>query len=183
MQYERVDDSSGDSDATASSDSDGDGHHREGVPVKRKRVSGHGGAGSHSQASASGEATQLASPTNIANLILAQQQVASGGSQEGVKKRTKTPAKKSKANTPKSASDSTVASLLPLASTMPGQMTREELERHLDAKQNVFGIEKATASLPMDIFSNDNSNHASDPLGNGGTGDEDEEDLVIDIPH
>jgi hypothetical protein len=41
-----------------------------------------------------------------------------------------------------------------------GHMTREELERHLDSKQNVFGIEKATASLPMDIFSNDNSNHA-----------------------
>ena len=35
MQYEKVDDSSGDSDATASSDSDGDGHQREGVPAKR----------------------------------------------------------------------------------------------------------------------------------------------------
>jgi hypothetical protein len=35
MQYEKVEDSSGDSDATASSDSDGDGHHREGVPAKR----------------------------------------------------------------------------------------------------------------------------------------------------
>lgn len=49
---------------------------------------------------------------------------------------------------------------LPPTSIMPGQMTREELERHLDAKQNAFGIEKATASLPMEIFSNDNSNHA-----------------------
>ena len=63
------------------------------------------------------------------------------------------------AGTTKAASEATVASLLPSAS-IPGQMTREELERHLDAKQNVFDIEKATASLPMDIFSNDNSNHA-----------------------
>lgn len=37
----------------------------------------------------------------------------------------------------------------------PGQMTREELERHLESKQHEFGIEKATASLPMEIFSND----------------------------
>ena len=35
MQYEKVEDSSGDSDATASSDSDVDGHHRDGVPAKR----------------------------------------------------------------------------------------------------------------------------------------------------
>ena len=39
------------------------------------------------------------------------------------------------------------------------QMTREELERHLESKQqNAFGIEKAPAMLPMEIFSNDNSN-------------------------
>lgn len=37
----------------------------------------------------------------------------------------------------------------------PGQMTREELERHLESKRHEFGIEKATASLPMEIFSND----------------------------
>ena len=60
----------------------------------------------------------------------------------------------------KTVSEVTVASLLPSSTSIPGHMTREELERHLDAKQNVFGIEKATASLPMDIFSNDNSNHA-----------------------
>ncbi|XP_070204964.1 INO80 complex subunit E-like isoform X2 [Littorina saxatilis] len=181
MQYEKVDDSSDDSDATASSDSDADGHHRDGVPAKRKRVSGHGGGGGHSQASASGEGgSQQATPANIASIILAQ--AAAGGSQEGGKKRAKPSSKKSKANASKAGSHATVASLLP-SSTVPGQMTREELERHLDAKQNVFGIEKATASLPMDIFSNDNSNHASDPTGNGGTGDDEEEDLVIDIPH
>ena len=38
-------------------------------------------------------------------------------------------------------------------------MSREELERHLEAKQTIFSdIEKAPALLPMEIFSNDNSN-------------------------
>ena len=44
----------------------------------------------------------------------------------------------------------------------PGQMTREELERHLDMKQSskpqFMSLEKAPNSLPDDIFSNDNSN-------------------------
>ncbi|XP_076472981.1 uncharacterized protein LOC143302271 isoform X2 [Babylonia areolata] len=186
LQYEKVDDSSGDSDATASSDTDGETHHRDGVPAKRKRVSGPAGGAAHSSGVTVGEgASQLASPTNIASFILAQ--AAASGSQESGKKRAKTSAKKTKASAPKAAADATEPSssslILPTSSAIPGQMTREELERHLDAKQNVFGIEKATASLPMDIFSNDNSNHASDPTGNGGTGEEEEEDLVIDIPH
>ena len=37
----------------------------------------------------------------------------------------------------------------------PGHMTREELERHLESKQHEFGIEKATATLPVDIFMQD----------------------------
>ena len=38
-------------------------------------------------------------------------------------------------------------------------MSREELERHLESKQQIFSdIEKAPALLPMEIFSNDNSN-------------------------
>lgn len=37
-------------------------------------------------------------------------------------------------------------------------MTREELERHLESRQHSFKIEKAPAMLPMEIFSNDNSN-------------------------
>ena len=38
-------------------------------------------------------------------------------------------------------------------------MSREELERHLESKQPIFSdIEKAPALLPMEIFSNDNSN-------------------------
>ncbi|KAK7488249.1 hypothetical protein BaRGS_00020556 [Batillaria attramentaria] len=163
VQYEKVDDSSGDSDATASSDSDGEGHHREGTPAKRKRVSGHGSGSVHHQASGSGESSQAATPASIASIILAQVEEASGG---------------------KAAGESSQASHVP-ASMMPGQMTREELERHLDAKQNAFGIEKASASLPMEIFSNDNSNNANDQPGNGVllAGDDDEEDLVIDVPH
>ena len=37
-------------------------------------------------------------------------------------------------------------------------MSRAELERHLESKREMFGIEKAPALLPMEIFSNDNSN-------------------------
>ncbi|KAL8619148.1 hypothetical protein ACOMHN_019420 [Nucella lapillus] len=194
LQYEKVDDSSGDSDATASSDSDGEGHHRDGVPAKRRRVGGQGGGAGHSSSVVAGGdgGSQLASPSNIASIILAQQAAASGSQEGGGKKRAKTSAKKTKASStaPKLPSGVTeVATLLPSsAAAIPGHMTREELERHLDAKQNVFGIEKATASLPMDIFSNDNSDqaryrHTCDLAGNGGTGDDEEEDLVIDIPH
>lgn len=35
LQYENVDDSSGDSDATASSESDGESQHKDGTPAKR----------------------------------------------------------------------------------------------------------------------------------------------------
>ncbi|XP_046565098.1 uncharacterized protein LOC124273831 isoform X1 [Haliotis rubra] len=71
----------------------------------------------------------------------------SAGGESGKKKKT---LKKGKP-TPKSSERKSVKS-------QPGQMTREELERHLDAKQNSFGIEKAPTLLPMEIFSNDNSN-------------------------
>ena len=40
-----------------------------------------------------------------------------------------------------------------------GMLTREEVERQLDAKKPVMGIEKAQATLPMEIFSTDNSIH------------------------
>ena len=43
-----------------------------------------------------------------------------------------------------------------------GQMTREELERHLELKQSTkpqfMSLEKAPHSLPDDIFSHENSN-------------------------
>jgi len=37
-------------------------------------------------------------------------------------------------------------------------MSRAEVERHLESKQEMFGIEKTPAFLPSEIFSNDNSN-------------------------
>ncbi|XP_046565099.1 uncharacterized protein LOC124273831 isoform X2 [Haliotis rubra] len=94
----------------------------------------------------------------------------SAGGESGKKKKT---LKKGKP-TPKSSERKSVKS-------QPGQMTREELERHLDAKQNSFGIEKAPTLLPMEIFSNDNSNpdSLSDIMG----GEEDDTDLIIDVPN
>jgi hypothetical protein len=38
------------------------------------------------------------------------------------------------------------------------QLTREEVEKRLESRQIVFGIEKAPMMLPMEIFSHDNSN-------------------------
>ncbi|KAK2168658.1 hypothetical protein LSH36_15g12034 [Paralvinella palmiformis] len=49
-----------------------------------------------------------------------------------------------------------------------GQMTREELERHLELKQSAkpqyMSVEKTPYSLPDDIFSNDNSNQDGELL-------------------
>ncbi|PVD31323.1 hypothetical protein C0Q70_06735 [Pomacea canaliculata] len=181
LQYENVDDSSGDSDATASSESDGESQHKDGTPAKRRRVSGHSTNLGQSHGANSADGAQTATSASIASIILAQQQAASSSTvnQEGGKRRAKTSTKRSKTSVKAAAevAEPPVTS----TSSMPRQMTREELERHLDSKQNAFGIEKATASLPMEIFSNDSSNHASDLAGNGGLAD-DEEDLVIDVP-
>ncbi|XP_046361531.1 transforming growth factor beta regulator 1-like isoform X2 [Haliotis cracherodii] len=140
LQYEKVNDSSGDSDATASSDSDGDGH--KDTPAKKRKL-------------ASVSPGQSGVPPELAHLIggagmagLSTQVSGSAGGDSGKKK--KSSLKKGKPN-PKSSERKSVKS-------QPGQMTREELERHLDAKQNSFGIEKAPTLLPMEIFSNDNSN-------------------------
>ena len=51
------------------------------------------------------------------------------------------------------------ASAAKTKATAANPMSREELERHLESKQPIFSdIEKAPALLPMEIFSNDNSN-------------------------
>ncbi|XP_046361532.1 INO80 complex subunit E-like isoform X3 [Haliotis cracherodii] len=163
LQYEKVNDSSGDSDATASSDSDGDGH--KDTPAKKRKL-------------ASVSPGQSGVPPELAHLIggagmagLSTQVSGSAGGDSGKKK--KSSLKKGKPN-PKSSERKSVKS-------QPGQMTREELERHLDAKQNSFGIEKAPTLLPMEIFSNDNSNpdSLSDIMG----GEEDDTDLIIDVPN
>lgn len=58
-------------------------------------------------------------------------------------------------------------------------MTREELERHLESRQHSFKIEKAPAMLPMEIFSNDNSNPDSETANDTNKEDYDS-DLIID---
>ncbi|XP_041347422.1 uncharacterized protein LOC121367362 isoform X1 [Gigantopelta aegis] len=90
-------------------------------------------------------------------------------SSDGVKKK-KSSLKKSKGH--KSGGDS---------GNPGGQMTREELERHLESRQHSFGIEKTPTLLPMEIFSNDNSNpdSMSDIIG----AEEEDTDLIIDVPH
>lgn len=82
------------------------------------------------------------------------------------------PKKKAKAsNKKKTAAKSKSAAANP--------MSREELERHLESKQQIFSdIEKAPALLPMEIFSNDNSNLDSDGILD--MKDDDDSDLVID---
>ncbi|KAH9502457.1 hypothetical protein Btru_075709 [Bulinus truncatus] len=155
LQQEKVEDSSAESDATNSTDTD-DGGHRETGPVKKRKL-GH----------------QLSSAADLAQMLQGSAKHGGGGSETHVsKKRNKNPSKKSnKSSNQKSAA---------VKIESPGQMTREELERHLESKRHEFGIEKATASLPMEIFSND-PNQESDPGADGG--EEDEDDLVIDVPH
>lgn len=88
----------------------------------------------------------------------------SGLSQGPPKKQAKPSSKKKPAKTKASAAN---------------PMSREELERHLESKQPIFSdIEKAPALLPMEIFSNDNSNLDSDGILD--MKDDDDSDLVID---
>ncbi|XP_050410201.1 uncharacterized protein LOC126824847 isoform X2 [Patella vulgata] len=144
IQYEKVEESSGDSDATASSDSDGEGHKDGSLSKKRKLNSG--------TISVPPEYAHLVSAAALSGVLHG------GGSsnQDSSKKRRHLKGGK-----------------------QPGQMTREELERHLDSRQSSFGLEKAPANLPMDIFNNDNSNPDSDL---GLLIGEDDDDLVIDVP-
>ncbi|BFZ18166.1 hypothetical protein BsWGS_21205 [Bradybaena similaris] len=157
LQHEKIEDSSEESDATNSTDTDdGGGHHRESGPIKRKKMSSH--------VSALGELTHVSQPTA--------KHISGAGESFGSKKKSKTSGKKSgKSGHLKTST---------IKQDSPGQMTREELERHLESKQHEFGIEKATASLPMEIFSNE-PHHDSDGGMDGG--EEDEDDLVIDVPH
>ncbi|CAL1529188.1 unnamed protein product [Lymnaea stagnalis] len=157
LQQEKIEDSSGESDATNSTDTEDGGHHREPGPTKKRKLG-----------------SQPTSAADLAHILSSSAKHNSGGgeSHNVSKKKSKGSGKKSsKANNQKS----TAVKL-----ESPGQMTREELERHLESKRHEFGIEKATASLPMEIFSND-PNQESDPGADGG--EEDEDDLVIDVPH
>ncbi|XP_005097808.1 INO80 complex subunit E [Aplysia californica] len=159
LQQEKIEDSSEESDATNSTDTE-EGGHREAGPAKKRKLA--------AASTGSTEATHVP-PT------AAKHQVQGAGTSEpqASKKKSKTSGKKS------SKSSGQKSSSVKLES--PGHMTREELERHLESKQHEFSIEKATASLPMEIFSND-TNHDSDGGAEAG-GEEEEDDLVIDVPH
>ncbi|KAL5016684.1 hypothetical protein ScPMuIL_006273 [Solemya velum] len=161
LQYEKVDESSGDSDATASSDSEAEGV-KDGISNKRKRAA----------ALSSGQTHIPIDPTLLGISIPGYKQGPGGlliPTSESSKKKSKS-TRKSKTSTPKGAGSK--------GDKSTGQMTREELERHLESKKHAYGIEKAPAKLPMDLFSSDNSNPDSD--GAIDMKDDDDNDLVID---
>ncbi|WAR01356.1 IN80E-like protein [Mya arenaria] len=145
LQYEKVDESSGDSDMTASSDSEPESLRPEGSSAKRKRSSLPAGFDPSAVLGGMGFTT-----------------IPQQGSS---KKKAKTSIKKKP--TKKQATSS-------------NPMSRAELERHLESKQELFSIEKTPSFLPSEIFSNDNSNIDSDAMLE--IKDEDDEDLIIDTP-
>ncbi|GFO43141.1 ino80 complex subunit e [Plakobranchus ocellatus] len=153
LQQEKIEDSSDESEATNSTDTEDVLHsHREAVPAKKRKL-----------------ANQT---SDLAHMLSNSAKAGSQSDSHSTKKKAKSSGKK--------ASKSSSSKLPAVKQESPGQMTREELERHLESKQHhEFGIEKATASLPMEIFSNEN-NHESDA---GGEAEEEEDDLVIDVPH
>lgn len=145
LQYEKLEESSGDSDLTASSDSESETVRPESGSMKRKK--GGLSAGFDPSAVLGGmgfTAIHVAGPP---------------------KKKPKTTVKKKTATKKQTATN---------------PMSRAELERHLEAKQEIFGIEKTPAFLPSEIFSNDNSNLDSDAMMD--LKDDDEDDLIIDAP-
>lgn len=151
LQYEKVEDSSGDSDVTASSDSEADGH----TSGKKRKMSP-----GQSQLPFGSEASTIFGNIGMAGLFQA-----AGTSAEPTKKRPRPSTKKSRAKSKAEKAES--------------HMTREELERHLESRQHSFKIEKAPAMLPMEIFSNDNSNPDSETANDTNKEDYDS-DLIID---
>ncbi|KAH3829480.1 hypothetical protein DPMN_131476 [Dreissena polymorpha] len=61
-------------------------------------------------------------------------------------------------------------------------MSRSELERHFESKQEIFGIGKTPDFLPSEIFSNENSNLDRDVMLDI-KDEDDDEDLIIDAPY
>lgn len=147
LQYEKLDDSSDDSDATASSDSENDGHS---AGKKRKALESLG--------------FEFGTDPTLYMAASAQSRANIPSSSEPAKKRSKPSAKKGKGGGHGK------------LSRQEPQLTREEVEKRLESRQIVFGIEKAPMMLPMEIFSHDNSNQDSE----GNERDDEDSDLVID---
>ncbi|KAH3721939.1 INO80 complex subunit E-like [Dreissena polymorpha] len=148
LQYEKLEDTSGDSDLTASSDSEPETIKQEGSSGKRKRASLPAGL----------DPSTVLGGMSYTSLIQQQGQQKKKPKQTSVKKK---PTKKP-------------------ANTNP--MSRAELERHLESKQEIFGIGKTPDFLPSEIFSNENSNLDSDVMLDI-KDEDDDEDLIIDAPH
>ncbi|GAB1607988.1 INO80 complex subunit E-like [Argonauta hians] len=191
LSYENINDSSGDSDATASSESDIEINRESIVPKKKKPLSSVSSVGSSvaavvtppppsSSSNLLGTDTAAAMFVNssFSNLLSQNPVLQSPLATPDNKKKAKTAIKKTttKSSTPKAPD--------PQPERIAGQMTREELERHLESRQHSFGIEKAPAKLPMEIFSNENSDPDSetgqDPSGLLADIDDDDTELVID---
>ncbi|XP_060075861.1 INO80 complex subunit E-like [Ylistrum balloti] len=155
LQHEKIDESSGDSDATASSDSEVESQ------SSRKRKAGLSPGQGGDPSAILGSLGTPGTPSGASSLLMAA---------EPAKKKSKSSAKKAVLS-----KGGKVSQVKEKAS----HMTREELERHLESRQNVFGIEKAPMMLPMEIFSNDNSNPDSESALEN-LKEEEDCDLIVD---
>lgn len=200
LPYEKINDSSGDSDATASSESDFESN-REGSCTKKKKIA---------NSVSSGTVPVETPPVTSSNLLradtsnmfcnpypslLPQNTTLSQVVTPEIKKKQKTTPPPTSSTTPPITTTTTTKKAImktaltikpePEPERIAGQMTREELERHLESRQHSFGIEKAPAKLPMEIFSNENSDPDSESAQDisGLLADvDDDAELVIDAP-
>ncbi|KAJ8313067.1 hypothetical protein KUTeg_010440 [Tegillarca granosa] len=136
LEYEKIDESSGDSDATASSDSEADGQ----SAVKRKKSSHNSGQFNFG----SGSDSTIFGGLSMAGLTPGGTSSLAGGStSDSARKRPKSTGKKPKGGK---------VGQMKNDKSVTGHMTREELERHLESRQHAFGIEKTPTILPNEIF-------------------------------
>ncbi|XP_074650984.1 uncharacterized protein LOC141905830 isoform X2 [Tubulanus polymorphus] len=167
LQYEKIDESSSDSDATDSSDSDGETRTNRLFPKKQKENAFPQFPNSSdlnllenlNYGPVSEQGQQLNCGLNIGS-----GNIPGPPPRKRIKKETKKPVKIIEKKTAEPAGN---------APGILGPLTKEEIERHLDAKQSSFMIERAPATMPSDIFNNDNSNFdidevSSDALASNG---------------
>ncbi|KAJ8312351.1 hypothetical protein KUTeg_009724 [Tegillarca granosa] len=156
LEYEKIDESSGDSDATASSDSEADGQSavkRVNIwlsqsimisvlgSIKERKKSSHNSGqfnfGSGSDSTIFGGLSMAGlTPGGTSSL-------AGGSTSDSARKRPKSTGKKPKGGK---------VGQMKNDKSVTGHMTREELERHLESRQHAFGIEKTPTILPNEIF-------------------------------
>ncbi|XP_013399918.1 INO80 complex subunit E [Lingula anatina] len=172
LQYEKLEDSSSESEVVSTDDEGGG---KEGSSKKKKSNSSLG-----TEASA-----MLSGMASLSGIVPQTSLMASSSYSEPPKKKAKTakkvarPAQTGKGSKPRQTQaqkDSTAAKKDD--QNLSGSMSREEIERHLDsrpAKPSFMVIEKPSLNMPLDIFSNENSNPDSESMDT-----ENSRDLVID---